>query len=152
MYKRTTFSTETNLQPDQQRKAPDLLTVKYRVCGEAQQLEFDIAGIGVLSTRGGWWLERARGLPPPTVDMRAESKAEVSGSRAETRKAVKRSSTAVVAVFKFDRFPPTHANAQERGVLWARISRWSVGTSFRFTGSWARVLFVCLLFPGEAEF
>ena len=27
--KRTTFSTETNLQPDQQRKVPDLLTPPY---------------------------------------------------------------------------------------------------------------------------
>ena len=46
--------------------------------------EFDIAGTGVfVYTR---WLERARGLPPPSVDTQAQSKAEVSGSGAETRK------------------------------------------------------------------
>ena len=81
------------------------------VCGGAAQ--FDIAGIGVVYTR---WLKRARGPPPPTVGTRAESNAEVSDSRAETRKAIKRSS-AVVAVFKFDRFPPIHPNAQKGEVL-----------------------------------
>ena len=35
------------------------------------------------------WLGRARGLPPPSVGTQAESKAEVSGSRAETRKGCK---------------------------------------------------------------
>ena len=35
------------------------------------------------------WLKRARGLPSPSVGTQAESKAEVSGSRAETRKGCK---------------------------------------------------------------
>ena len=71
--------------------------VEFRVCGGAA--EVDIAGIGVVYKR---WLKRARGPPHPTVGTRAESKAEDSGSRADSRKAVKRSS-AVVAVFNFDR-------------------------------------------------
>ena len=76
------------------------LVVESGVCGAAS--EFNIAGTGVfVYTR---WLERARGLPPPSVGTQAESKAEVSGSRAETRKAVKRSSNVVVAVFKCARF------------------------------------------------
>ena len=55
------------------------------VCGCAS--EFDFAGIGVsVYTR---WLKRASGLPPPSVDTQAESKAEVSGSREETRKGCK---------------------------------------------------------------
>ena len=49
--------------------------------------EFDIVGTGVfVYTR---WLERARGLPPPSVDTQTDSKAEVSGSRAEIRKGCK---------------------------------------------------------------
>ena len=91
---------------------------RIRYCGDR----------GFVYTR---WLEKARGPSPPTVGTRAESKAEVNGSRAETGKAIKRSST-VVAMFKFDRFPPTHPNAQERGVLWARILRWSKCDQFPF--------------------
>ena len=53
------------------------------VCGGAS--EFDIAGTGVFVR----WLERARGLPPPSVGKQAESKSEVSGSRADTRKGCK---------------------------------------------------------------
>ena len=50
-------------------------------------IRIDIAGIGVsVYTR---WLKRASGLPPPSVDTQAESKAEVSGSREETRKGCK---------------------------------------------------------------
>ena len=59
--------------------------VESGVCEGAA--EFDIAGTGVVYMR---WLKRALGPHPLTVGTRAESKAEVSGSRAETRKAVKR--------------------------------------------------------------
>ena len=59
--------------------------VESGFCGGAAK--FDIAGIGVVYTR---WLKRAHGPHTPTVGTRAESKAEVNGSRAETRKAVKR--------------------------------------------------------------
>ena len=59
--------------------------VESGVCGCAS--EFDIAGIRVsVYTR---WLKRASDLPPPSVDTQAESKAEVSGSREETRKGCK---------------------------------------------------------------
>ena len=59
--------------------------VESGVCGGAS--EFDIAGTGVFVYMR--WLKRARGLPPPSVGTQAESKAEVSGSRAETRKGCK---------------------------------------------------------------
>ena len=77
-------------------------SVESGVCEGASNCDFTGTGV-VVYTRG---LEKARGLPPPSVGTQAESKAEVSGSRAETRKAVKWSSsiTVVVAMFKFDRF------------------------------------------------
>ena len=90
------------------------------VCGDAA--EFDIAGTGVLSTRGSWKGHAA--FPLRQLACKQSRGRSQRGSRADTRKVVKRSST-VVAVFKCDRFPPTHPNARERGVLWARISRWS---------------------------
>ena len=59
--------------------------VESGVCGCAS--EFEVAGIGVsVYTR---WLKRTSDLPPPSVDTQAESKAEVSGSREETRKGCK---------------------------------------------------------------
>ena len=69
------------------------------VCGGAS--EFDIAGTGrvVVYTR---WLEKARGLPPPSVGTQAESRQKSAVHEQRQEKAVKRSST-VVAVFKFDR-------------------------------------------------
>ena len=59
--------------------------VEPGVCGGA--LEFDIAGTGVVVYMR--WLEKARSLPSPSVGTQAESKAEVNGPRAETRKGCK---------------------------------------------------------------
>ena len=100
------------------------------VCGGAA--EFDIAGIGIVYKR---WLKRARGPLPPTVGTRAESKkAEVSGSRAETSKAVKRSSS-VVAVFKFDRLDrndcPTGPTLME--TIWGKPSTCTTTTGRTIT-------------------
>ena len=100
------------------------------VCGCAS--EFDIAGIGVSVHEVAEKDKR----PSPTVSWltRKQSRRQKLVVHEKRQgKAVKKSST-VVTVFKCDRFPPTHPDAQEREVLWARISRGvSVGTSFRFT-------------------
>ena len=75
------------------------------------------------------WLERARGPPSPTVGTQAESKAEVSDSRAESRR--------------------LQRGVQERGVLCARISMWSSKCRDQFPfdrelGQKRKLLIVCV--------
>ena len=118
---------------EQNNKCEDSV-VESGVCGGAS--EFDIVGTGVLSTRGG--LKGHAAFPHRQLARKQSRRQKSAVHEQRQEKVVKRSST-VERCLSVIVFPPTHPNAQERGVLWGRSLRGvRVGTSFRFTGSWAK--------------
>ena len=74
--------------------------IKIRYCGDR----------GFVYTR---WLERASGLPPPSVGSKQSRRQKSAVDEQRQEKAVKKSST-VVVVFKCDRYSATHPNKRSR--------------------------------------